>query len=81
MQVAIRTSGNASEVLIPKCIREQATLQGAADVQVVGDAIETRPLKRSPREGWAADSARLAHQKGDALAWPEFANENDAALQ
>ena len=81
MQVAIRTMGNSKGVLIPKPILEQTGLQDAADLQVVNGVIEIRPLKRNPREGWAADSARLAQHADDALAWAEFANENDATLQ
>ena len=61
MQVAIRTMGNSKGVLIPKPILEQTGLQDAADLQVVNGVIEIRPLKRNSREGWAADSARLAH--------------------
>lgn len=81
MQVAIRTMGNSKGVLIPKPILEQTGLRDLADLQVVDGVIEIRPLKRNPREGWATDSARIAQQDGDALAWPEFANENDASLQ
>ena len=81
MKVTIRTMGNSKWVLIPKRIVEQTGLIGAADLQVVSGVIEIRPLKRNPREGWAADSARLAQHAGDALAWPEFASENDASLQ
>lgn len=84
MQVAIRTMGNSKGVLIPKPILEQTGLLDAADLQVVNGVIEIRPLKRSLREGWAADSARIAQsaeETGDALAWPEFANDDDASLQ
>ena len=81
MKVTIRTMGNSKWVLIPKRIVEQTGLIGAADLQVVSGVIEIRPVKRHPREGWAADSARLAHHAGAALEWPEFANEKTASLQ
>ena len=85
MQVAIRTMGNSKGVLIPKPILEQTGLLDAADLQVVNGVIEIRPLKRGLREGWAADSARVAAKEAekddDALAWPEFANAADASLQ
>ena len=80
MKVAIRTMGSSKGVLIPKPILEETGLLDAADLQVVNGVIEIRPLKRNPREGWAADSARLAHHEGAALDWPEFANQNDASL-
>ena len=85
MQVAIRTMGNSKGVLIPKPILEQTGLLDAADLQLVDGVIEIRPLKRGLREGWAADSARVAEKEtvkdDEALAWPEFANAADASLQ
>jgi antitoxin MazE len=81
MQVAIRTMGNSKGVLIPKPILEQTGLLDAADLQVNNGVIEIRPLKRNPRQGWAADSQRVAQSGDDALVWPEFANADDADLQ
>ncbi len=81
MQVAIRTMGNSRGVLIPKPILEQTGLLDAADLQVKNGVIEIRPLKRNPREGWAADSQRIAQAGDDALVWPEFANADDKDLK
>jgi hypothetical protein len=36
--------------------------------------------RRHPREGWEADALRVAALGDDAPAWPELANEDDAAL-
>ena len=83
MQVAIRTMGNSKGVLIPKPILEQTGLLDAADLQVKNGVIEIRPIKRSPREGWAADSQRVAQSEDDvlnALVGPEFANADDKNL-
>ena len=81
MQVAIRTMGNSRGVLIPKPILEQTGLLDAADLQVKNGVIEIRPLKRNPREGWAADSQRVAQAGDDALVWPEFGNADDKDLK
>ncbi len=81
MQVAIRTMGNSRGVLIPKPILEQTGLLDAADLQVKNGVIEIRPLKRNPRQGWAADSQRIAQAGDDALVWPEFANADDKDLK
>lgn len=81
MQVAIRTMGNSKGVLIPKPILEQTGLLDAADLQVNNGVIEIRPIKRNPREGWAADSQRVAQSVDDALVWPEFANADNKDLQ
>ena len=80
MEVAIRKMGNSQGVLIPKPILAQVGLAGSADLQVRDGVIEIRPLHRNPREGWAEDAKRLAQESGDALVWPEVANEGDQAL-
>jgi antitoxin MazE len=33
-----------------------------------------------PRQGWAEDAKRIASADDDQLVWPEFANEDDTAL-
>jgi antitoxin MazE len=80
MQVAIRKMGNSQGVLIPKPILAQVGMESTADLQVKDGVIEIRPARRNPREGWAADAQRIASQGGDALVWPEVANEGDAQL-
>jgi antitoxin MazE len=80
MEVAIRRMGNSQGVLIPKPILAQVGLAGSADLQVRDGVIEIRPIRRNPREGWADDAKRLAQQGGDALVWPEVANEGDADI-
>jgi uncharacterized protein (DUF433 family) len=51
-----------------------SAVASAADLQVNHQAVEIRPLNRNPRQGWAADSQRIAQFGDDALVWPEFAN-------
>jgi antitoxin MazE len=80
MEVAIRKMGNSQGVLIPKPILVQVGLEGTADLQVRDGVIEIRPVRRNPREGWADDARKLSEQGGNALVWPEFANEGDAEL-
>jgi antitoxin MazE len=80
MEVAIRKMGNSRGVLIPKPILAQAGLEGTADLQLRDGVIEIRAIRRNPREGWADDARRRAEQGGDALVWPEFANEGGDEL-
>lgn len=80
MEVAVRKMGNSHGVLIPKPILAQIGLEGTADLQVRDGVIEIRPVRRSPREGWAEDAWRLAREDHDSLVWPEFANEGDQDL-
>jgi antitoxin MazE len=80
MEVIIRKMGNSQGVLIPKPILAQAGLEGTADLLVRSVVIEILAIRRDPREGWADDARRLAGQGGDALVWPEVANEGDDEL-
>lgn len=80
MQVSIRKMGNSQGILIPKPILKQLGLVDTADLQVNGNVIEIRPLKRNPREGWGQDSQRLAATGGDALVWPALGTQGDAEL-
>jgi antitoxin MazE len=81
MEVTIRKMGNSQGVLIPKPILAQVGLEGRADLRVRDGVIEIRPLRANPREGWSDDARRIASEAGDALVWPEFANEDDAELK
>ncbi len=81
MEVAIRKMGNSQGVLIPKPILAQVGLETTADLQVRDGVIEIRAVRRNPREGWADDARRLTELGGDALVWPEVANEGDEALR
>jgi antitoxin MazE len=80
MEVAIRKMGNSQGVLIPKPILAQLGLEGVADLRVRDGIIEIRALRRDPRAGWAEDARRLAQHGGDALVWPELANDGDDDL-
>ena len=77
MEVAIRKMGNSQGVLIPKPLLAQVGLEGTADLQVRNGVIEIRPVRRNPREGWAADAQRVANSGESALVWPEISNEVD----
>lgn len=77
MEVAIRKMGNSQGVLIPKPLLAQVGLEGTADLQVRNGVIEIRPVRRNPREGWAADAQRVANSGESGLVWPEISNEVD----
>jgi antitoxin MazE len=80
MKIAIRAMGNSHGILIPKSVLQQLGLTNAADLQVVNGVIEIRAIRKNPREGWAADSQRIAAQEDDGLVWPEFSNINDKEI-
>ena len=80
MKVSLRKIGRSQGVPIPKSMLVLVGLAGTADLQVRDGVIEIRAVRRNPREGWADDARRLAAQGGDALVWPEVANEGDSKL-
>lgn len=81
MQVSIRKMGNSHGVLIPKPILLETGLSEVAELTLNKGVIEIRPVKPSPRTGWAEDAQRIAAQADDALVWPALANDGDEALQ
>lgn len=80
MRTTLRKLGNSQGVIIPKPVLAEVGLTGEAEMRVENGAIVLRPARRTPREGWAEASAAIAAADGDALAWPEFANEADEHL-
>jgi antitoxin MazE len=81
MEATIRKIGNSQGVLIPEPILDQVGLDGRAGLRVLDGVIEILPLRTNPREGWSDDARHIACEPGDALAWPEFADEDDAELK
>ncbi len=63
-----------ARVVLEHLARSTLAVAHASDLQIKSEKNEIPPLKRNPREGWAADSQRVAQSGDDALVWPEFAN-------
>jgi len=78
MRATIRKIGNSQGVLIPKALLAQTGIDHIAEMAVENGAIVLRKPGPAVREGWADASRALAAAGGDALVWPEFANEDDA---
>ncbi len=61
-----------ARAVLEHAARSSLAVAHAADLQVNKERVEIPPLNRNPREGWAADSQRLAQSRDDDLVWPEF---------
>lgn len=81
MRIAIRKLGNSQGIIIPKPLLAQAGLTDEADLLIENGALTLRPVKRSPREGWAEASRKIAAASDDTLVWPEFGNSDDKKLK
>ena len=81
MKATIRKMGNSHGVIIPKPLLIQAGLEAEAEMLVENGCIILRRPRSNPREGWAEASRKVAEGQGDALVWPEFANDSDDDLR
>lgn len=82
MKTSLHRIGNSQGIIIPKPILAQLGLtDGEMELTVERDAIVLRKRERKPREGWAEAARSIAATGGDALVWPEFANEDDRLLK
>ena len=52
----------------------------AIDISLADGRIAITPVKRCPREGWAAAFAEIRELGNEDLAWLQFGNEGDDAL-
>ena len=83
MRAAIRKLGKSSEVIIPKSMLAEIGVAAGdpVDLSLEDGHITITPVKRRPREGWAAAFAEIGELRDDDLAWLQFGNEGDAQLQ
>ncbi|HEX7323924.1 MAG TPA: hypothetical protein VF292_01040 [Rhodanobacteraceae bacterium] len=81
MRITIRKMGNSQGVILPKPLLAEVGLTDEAVMTIENDALVLRPVRKSPREGWAEASQCLAEQGDDALVWPGFANTGDEHLK
>ena len=64
MKISLVSIGNSKGVRIPKAVLEQCHFKREIELEVDGNTIVLRPLKKKPRQGWA-ESFKLMHQNGD----------------
>ena len=64
MQTKLVQIGNSRGVRIPKKILDQCRIEGLLDLNVQGDKIILKPLKKIPRQGWNL-AANKMHEDGD----------------
>jgi antitoxin MazE len=83
MRTAIRKLGNSSGVIIPKAMLAEIGLAAgdAVDLSLEDGRIAITPVKRRPREGWAAAFAEIGELGEEDLAWLGFGNEGDDDLR
>jgi antitoxin MazE len=82
MLSAVKKFGNSAGVIIPKPLLAEFGVEAGDSVELKVEAgrIVIERVINSPRQGWAEDAKKLAAAGNDIPEWPEFGNEDDAAL-
>ncbi len=80
MKTQIVKIGNSQGVRIPKALLEQSGLTSEVVLEVAGDSILIRPV-RKPREGWEAAFEQMAVEGDDKLLDESLADLPDEAWE
>lgn len=80
MRVVLRQMGKAAGVIIPRSFLRTIGATQAVEMSIEDRRIVIAAEKRAARAGWAEASRSLVVDDDEGLVWPEFANEDDAAL-
>ena len=67
MKTRIIRIGNSRGIRIPKPLLEQVGPLDEVEVEVEGDSLVIRPLKKTPRAGWAEAFQEMAQGGEDKL--------------
>jgi antitoxin MazE len=80
VKVTPRRIGSSQGVIIPNPLLAQTGFATEVEMSIEHDAIVLRKPHRKGREGWEEAGKAIAAVHDDVPVWPEFANEDDAAL-
>lgn len=64
MKLKIVSIGNSRGVRIPKPLLEQAGIENEVEIEVDGNTLVLRSVKKAPRRGWSQAFAQMA-EHGD----------------
>jgi len=83
MRVAVRKLGNSSGIIIPKAMLTELGVSpgDALDLSLEDGRIAITPIKRKPREGWAATYVADAALQDEDRDWFQFGNDEDAGSE
>ena len=82
MLSVVKKFGNSAGVIIPKPLLAEFGVEAGDSVKLKVEAgrIVIERVINPRRQGWAEDAKKLAAAGNDIPEWPEFGNEDDAAL-
>jgi antitoxin MazE len=71
MHVSVVQIGNSRGIRIPKRVLDQCEITDTVDLEVKGRRIILEPVRRRPREGWAAAAQQMREAGDDVLLMPD----------
>lgn len=82
MRTALRRMGNSAGMIVPRAIISElgSAIGTEFEIGVEGGRIVASPLQSVVRAGWADAARELSESGDDGPVWPEFGNDEDAAL-
>jgi antitoxin MazE len=67
MKLRLVAIGNSRGLRIPKAILEQCRLENEVELEIEGDRLVIKPVKRSPRKGWDEAFKKMGTAREDRL--------------
>jgi antitoxin MazE len=64
MLVSVVQIGNSKGIRLPKAIIEQCDIDDKLDMEIKDNEIILKPVKKTPRDGWA-DKFKMMAKNGD----------------
>lgn len=68
MRTHVIPIGNSRGIRIPRAVLDLCHIHNAVNLEVQGEAIVIRPIKRRPRAGWEAAFKKMHAEGHDQLA-------------
>ena len=77
MKLSVVQIGNSQGVRIPKTVLEQCKIGDEVSLEVEGESIVIRPLRRKPRKNWEQAFSKMHKRNEDALIIENVLDEED----
>jgi antitoxin MazE len=67
MRTRVVAIGNSRGIRLPKAVLDQCRIEEDVELEIENETIVIRPLKKIPREGWAAAFQEMSDRSDDLL--------------
>ena len=77
MIIKVRKIGNSAGIILSKSMMEQCEIKDEVRIEVKGDYIIIKPVKRKPREGWEETFIKAGSLTDHSVVMPTISNNFD----